>query len=133
MSDVQAISVTQLARRIRNLLEIQVGEIWVEGEISNLRKQASGHWYFSLKDDSAQISCAMFGAKRRAGAEVIEEVWKERLAARAAANGHAQGAVAMAAAWSFSLMTWIAYARRWRWNCSSQSRISSTFPVVCLS
>lgn len=73
MSDVEAISVTQLARRIRNLLEIQIGEIWVEGEISNLRKQASGHWYFSLKDGAAQISCAMFGARRRAGAEVIED------------------------------------------------------------
>ncbi|YCM45498.1 exodeoxyribonuclease VII large subunit [Verrucomicrobiaceae bacterium 227] len=73
MSDIQAISVTQLARRIRNLLEIQIGEVWVEGEVSNLRKQASGHWYFSLKDGSAQISCAMFSARRRAGAEVIED------------------------------------------------------------
>ncbi len=73
MSRVEAISVTRLARRIRNLLEIEVGEIWVEGEVSNLRRQASGHWYFSLKDESAQISCAMFGAKRRAGAEFIED------------------------------------------------------------
>ena len=39
MSEVKAISVTQLARRIRNLLEIQVGEIWEEGEVSNVRKQ----------------------------------------------------------------------------------------------
>ena len=46
MLEVKAISVTQLARRIRNLLEIQIGEIWVEGEVSNLRKQGSGHWYF---------------------------------------------------------------------------------------
>ena len=73
MSEVKAISVTQLARRIRNLLEIQVGEIWVEGEVSNVRKQSSGHWYFSLKDESAQISCAMFGARRRTGNEVIED------------------------------------------------------------
>ena len=73
MSEVKAISVTQLARRIRNLLEIQVGEIWVEGEVSNVRKQSSGHWYFSLKDESAQISCAMFGACRRTGNEVIED------------------------------------------------------------
>ncbi|MGC6427890.1 MAG: exodeoxyribonuclease VII large subunit [Akkermansiaceae bacterium] len=73
MSEVRAISVTQLARRIRNLLEIEVGDLWVEGEVSNLRKQASGHWYFSLKDQSAQISCAMFSAKRRPGAEVIED------------------------------------------------------------
>lgn len=73
MNEVKAISVTQLARRIRNLLEIEIGEIWVEGEVSNLRKQASGHWYFSLKDQSAQISCAIFSAKRRQGAEVIED------------------------------------------------------------
>lgn len=73
MSEVKAISVTQLARRIRNLLEIQVGEIWVEGEVSNVRKQSSGHWYFSLKDESAQISCAMFRARRRIGNEVIED------------------------------------------------------------
>ena len=73
MPDVKAISVTQLARRIRNLLEIQIGEVWVEGEVSNLRKQGSGHWYFSLKDQSSQISCAMFGARRRAGNEVIED------------------------------------------------------------
>ena len=79
MSEVKAISVTQLARRIRNLLEIQVGELWVEGEVSNLRKQGSGHWYFSLKDESAQISCAMFGAKRRPGSEVIEDGAKVQL------------------------------------------------------
>ena len=73
MSKVEALSVTQLTRRIRNLLEIEIGEIWIEGEISNLRKQSSGHWYFSLKDQSAQISCAMFSARRREGAEVIED------------------------------------------------------------
>ena len=73
MSEVKAISVTQLARRIRSLLEIQVGEVWVEGEVSNVRKHSSGHWYFSLKDESAQISCAMFGARRRIGNEVIED------------------------------------------------------------
>lgn len=73
MAEIQAISVTQLARRIRNLLEIQIGEIWVEGEVSNLRRQSSGHWYFTIKDDSAQISCAMFGAKRREGYQVIED------------------------------------------------------------
>ncbi|MEN8773306.1 MAG: exodeoxyribonuclease VII large subunit [Akkermansiaceae bacterium] len=79
MSVAKAISVTQLARRIRNLLEIQIGDVWVEGEISNLRKQGSGHWYFSLKDQSAQISCAMFGAQRRAGSEFIEDGAKVQL------------------------------------------------------
>ena len=41
---------------MKNLLEIEIGEVWVEGEISNLRRQASGHCYFSLKDEGAQIS-----------------------------------------------------------------------------
>lgn len=79
MNEVKAISVTRLARRIRNLLEIEVGDLWVEGEVSNVRKQASGHWYFSIKDESAQISCAMFGAKRRLGNEVIEDGAKVQL------------------------------------------------------
>lgn len=79
MSEIKSISVTQLARRIRNLLEIEIGDVWVEGEISNLRKQSSGHWYFSLKDESSQISCAMFGAKRRAGNEFIEDGAKVQL------------------------------------------------------
>jgi len=44
------LTVSQLTRKIRNLIEYRVGEVWVEGEISNLRKQASGHQYFTLKD-----------------------------------------------------------------------------------
>lgn len=69
----RALSVTQLVRRMKNLLEIEIGEVWVEGEVSNLRKQSSGHWYFSLKDERAQISCAMFSAARRRGSAEIED------------------------------------------------------------
>ena len=55
---------------MRNLLEIDIGEIWVEGEISNLRRQTSGHCYFTLKDDGAQISCVLFrGTASRAKAK----------------------------------------------------------------
>ncbi|MCH7225696.1 exodeoxyribonuclease VII large subunit [Haloferula sp. A504] len=75
----KALSVTQLVRRMKNLLEVELGEQWVEGEVSNLRKQGSGHWYFSLKDEKAQISCAMFGARRRPGAEVLEDGVKVRV------------------------------------------------------
>ena len=53
-------SVTELNRRARNLLESQLGNIWVEGEISGLRLQSSGHCYFSIKDEKGQISCALF-------------------------------------------------------------------------
>jgi exodeoxyribonuclease VII large subunit len=79
----KALSVTQLLRRMKNVLESGIGEVWVEGEISNLKKQASGHWYFSLKDDGAQIQCAMFGAKRKPGAEVMEDGVKVRAFAEA--------------------------------------------------
>jgi exodeoxyribonuclease VII large subunit len=83
ISGEKAISVTQLMRRMKNLLEVQIGETWVEGEVSNLRKQGSGHWYFSLKDEGAQISCAMFGAKKREGADALEDGAKVRVFAEA--------------------------------------------------
>ena len=53
-------SVTELTRRIRELIERGIGEVWVEGEISNLRRQASGHQYFTLKDDFCQLPCVLF-------------------------------------------------------------------------
>ncbi len=74
---------TQLLRRMKNMLESQVGELWVEGEVSNLKKQGSGHWYFSLKDEGAQIQCAMFGARKRPGAEALAEGAKVRVFAEA--------------------------------------------------
>ena len=54
------LSVTELNRRARQLLEVHLSSVWVRGEISNLSIPSSGHWYFTLKDDKAQISCAMF-------------------------------------------------------------------------
>ncbi len=53
-------TVTRLNREVRTLLERSLGTLWLEGEISNLARPASGHWYFSLKDDAAQVRCAMF-------------------------------------------------------------------------
>ncbi|NOR18813.1 MAG: exodeoxyribonuclease VII large subunit [Xanthomonadales bacterium] len=53
-------SPSELNHEARLHLEAGFGKIWVEGEISNLSKPASGHLYFSLKDDKAQISCALF-------------------------------------------------------------------------
>jgi exodeoxyribonuclease VII large subunit len=53
-------SVSRLNREVRGLLESGLGALWVQGEISNLSRPASGHWYFSLKDRDAQIRCAMF-------------------------------------------------------------------------
>ncbi len=65
MSETKTLSVTRLVRRMRNLLEIELGELWVEGEVSNLRRQASGHVYFTLKDAGAQISCVLFKGNAR--------------------------------------------------------------------
>jgi exodeoxyribonuclease VII large subunit len=53
-------SVSQLNKAVRTLLEGHFPLIWVEGEISNLARPASGHFYFSLKDEQAQVRCAMF-------------------------------------------------------------------------
>ena len=54
------LTVVQLTRRISSLLEEGVGSVWVEGEISNLRRQASGHTYFTLKDEESQLACVLF-------------------------------------------------------------------------
>jgi len=53
-------NVSALNFEIRTLLEKGIGSIWIEGEISNLSRPASGHWYFSLKDERAQLRAAMF-------------------------------------------------------------------------
>lgn len=53
-------SVTEFTRRVKDLLEGGVAPCWVRGEVSNLRAQASGHVYFSLKDAGAQLACVMF-------------------------------------------------------------------------
>ncbi|MDP0561955.1 MAG: exodeoxyribonuclease VII large subunit [Candidatus Endonucleobacter sp. (ex Gigantidas childressi)] len=54
------LSVTELNNQARRLLEMNFCNIRVEGEISGLTKPSSGHWYFTLKDEQAQIRCAMF-------------------------------------------------------------------------
>ena len=56
----QIFSISELNRRVRQLLEINLPMLWVEGEISNFACPSSGHWYLSLKDKNAQVRCAMF-------------------------------------------------------------------------
>jgi exodeoxyribonuclease VII large subunit len=53
-------SVSRLNREVRVLLERGFGSLWLEAEISNFARPSSGHWYFSLKDATAQVRCAMF-------------------------------------------------------------------------
>jgi len=56
----RTLSVTELNRVAKDLLEIHLNNVHVEGEISNFSQPSSGHWYFTLKDENAQIRCAMF-------------------------------------------------------------------------
>lgn len=59
------LSVSELNKQAKNLLEGTFPDVWVEGEISNFAAPASGHWYFSLKDQKAQVRCAMFRGNQR--------------------------------------------------------------------
>ena len=77
---MQTYSVRELTRYIRDLFEVDeiLHDIWVRGEVSNLTKARSGHWYFTVKDSDAQLRCVMFrGAARgvradvQAGAEIL--------------------------------------------------------------
>ncbi len=53
-------SVAEITRSVRSLLESSLGEVWVQGEICNFRRQSSGHCYFGLKDERALLSCVLF-------------------------------------------------------------------------
>jgi exodeoxyribonuclease VII large subunit len=53
-------SVAEINRKARAVLESAMGELWVEGELSRVTIHSSGHWYFTLKDEQAAVSCAMF-------------------------------------------------------------------------
>ena len=61
----RVLRVAELNFAIKQLLESNVPLLWVRGEISNLVKAASGHFYFSLKDDQAQVRCVMFRHKNQ--------------------------------------------------------------------
>ena len=68
MSERVVCTVSELAMRIKASLEDQFPAVWVEGEISNLRTPSSGHAYFTLKDDTAQLRCVLFRGRGRRGA-----------------------------------------------------------------
>jgi exodeoxyribonuclease VII large subunit len=65
MSERVVCTVGELAMRIKAHLEDQFPAVWVEGEISNLRTPSSGHAYFTLKDDTAQLRCVLFRGRGR--------------------------------------------------------------------
>src|SRR3954454_8120931 len=59
-SSAKVFRVSELTRSIRGLLETRFGSVWVQGEISNYKLHPSGHQYFTLKDQRAQISCVIY-------------------------------------------------------------------------
>jgi exodeoxyribonuclease VII large subunit len=65
-------TVSELTSSVRKLLEERVGSVWVDGEVTNLRIQASGHAYFSLKDPEAQLGCVLFRGIKVTGRELLD-------------------------------------------------------------
>lgn len=60
MMEFEAATVSDLVSSIKNLLEEQFHEVFVQGEVSNLSPSSAGHWYFTLSDEGASVSCALF-------------------------------------------------------------------------
>src|SRR5690606_10990093 len=68
----RVLTVAQLTGNVRQLLEERIGTVWVSGEVTNLREQASGHAYFTLKDPEAQLSCVLFHNVAFAGRALLD-------------------------------------------------------------
>jgi exodeoxyribonuclease VII large subunit len=64
-TEPKPVSVTELTESVRDLLEAGIGRVCVQGEISNLRKQPSGHMYFTLKDEGSQVRAVFFRGDAR--------------------------------------------------------------------
>jgi exodeoxyribonuclease VII large subunit len=77
----RALSVNELTDRLQGVLETEFFDVWVEGEISNLTQPASGHWYFSLKDDRAQVRAVVW----KTAARLLK--WKPKDGMRVLARG----------------------------------------------
>src|ERR1700690_3692570 len=69
----KVLSVSELTAQVKRLLEKSVGQIWVTGEVTNLRAQSSGHMYFTLKDAGAQLSCVLFSREQVTHRELLAD------------------------------------------------------------
>jgi exodeoxyribonuclease VII large subunit len=65
--------VAELNRKAKGLLENQLGTVWVEGQITGLRRQSSGHIYFGIKDEKGQLGCALFRGADAENRSLIED------------------------------------------------------------
>ena len=66
-------TVGELTGQIRRLLEKEIGQVWVTGEVTNLKQQSSGHIYFTLKDAGAQVSCILFRGELQADRSLLQD------------------------------------------------------------
>ncbi len=66
-------TVSELTQKVRTTLENQVGQVWVTGEITNLRAQSSGHYYFSVKDAGAQLGCVLFSREKAVQRDLLAD------------------------------------------------------------
>src|SRR5438552_1635697 len=69
----RVLTVSELTATVRRLLEKEIGQIWITGEVTNLREQGSGHMYFTLKDANAQLSCVLFRGEVVAHREFLQD------------------------------------------------------------
>jgi exodeoxyribonuclease VII large subunit len=69
----KVLTVAELTGEIKKTLQKQIGQIWVTGEITNLRAQGSGHMYFTLKDAAAQLSCVLFRGEAKDVREALRD------------------------------------------------------------
>ncbi len=69
----KVLSVSELTTLVKRLLEKSVGQVWVSGEVTNLRAQSSGHVYFTLKDAGGQLSCVLFSREKVAHRELLAD------------------------------------------------------------
>ena len=67
------LSVAELTAQVKRLLEQQIGQVWVTGEITNLRAQASGHIYFTLKDAASQLACVIFARESGIARDLLRD------------------------------------------------------------
>jgi exodeoxyribonuclease VII large subunit len=69
----KVLTVSDLTGQVKRLLEQQVGEVWVNGEVTNFRAQSSGHIYFAVKDLDCQLSCVLFRNEARESRALVQD------------------------------------------------------------
>src|SRR5260370_491520 len=69
----KVLTVAELTAQVKRLLEKQVGQVWVTGEVTNLRAQSSGHIYFTLEDAESQLNCVLFRGEARESRALLQD------------------------------------------------------------